>query len=185
LPPLQLSLVQALPSLQSLDVAQLPPQPMIGLKTQAPPAGSQLSLVQLSLSLHTLALPGLQLPSLQLSLRVHLLPSSQAALLAVYLQPFVASQPSVVHRLSSLHTGAAPPAQTPPLHTSPVVQALPSLQDCVLLRNLQPLAGSQLSVVQGLLSLQLTAEGPAQVPPAQASPLVHALLSLQLTVLLV
>jgi len=41
----------------------------------------------------------------------------------------------------------------------------------------------QVSVVQGLLSLQVIAE-PLQLPPAHLSPLVQALPSLQLAVLL-
>jgi hypothetical protein len=47
-----------------------------------------------------------------------------------------------------------------------------------------PVAGTQESVVQRLLSSQFTA-APAQDPPEQASPVVQALLSSQDTVLLV
>src|SRR5262249_31445678 len=72
-----------------------------------------------------------------------------------------------------------PPTQAPaPLQVSLVVHALPSLQAPVLFRCLQPVAGSQESVVQALPSLQLTGV-PPQAPFAQMSPLVQALLSLQ------
>ena len=38
----------------------------------------------------------------------------------------------MVHGLLSSQLGAGPPAHTPPLHASPVVQALPSLHGLVL-----------------------------------------------------
>ena len=60
LPAEHASSVQGLLSLQSLTDAQLPPQPLIGLNTQLPLAGSQLSVVQLSLSVHDLTAPGTQ-----------------------------------------------------------------------------------------------------------------------------
>jgi hypothetical protein len=80
---------------------------------------------------------------------------------------------SSVHGLPSLQTTAAPATQLPVLQASPMVQALPSLQPAVLALNWQPSLGSQLSSVQGLLSLQTWAEPGLQVPAAQASPLVQ------------
>ena len=98
----------------------------------------------------------------------------------------------------------AVPVHTPFVHWSPVVHALPSSQAGPVSGALtHPVAGLQLSAVHGLLSsqvggvpathpvvglqvsmplqalpsLQLTAV-PVQIPPVQASPVVHMLLSL-------
>jgi hypothetical protein len=74
--------------------------------------------------------------------------------------------------------------QLPPAHVSPVVQALPSLHEAVLLVKTQPVAGLQVSVVQTLLSLQ-TIAAPLHEPPLHVSPEVQAFPSLQEFVLLV
>ena len=140
--------------------------------------------MQVSLSVQVLPEPALQVPALQTSLRVHLLPSSQALVLASNLHPMAAAQLSVVHALLSLHTGADPPTQPPPEQVSPVVQRLLSLHGELLLTVLQPPAGSQLSVVHSLPSSQPTVTGPAQLPPLQMSPDVQALLSLHTALLL-
>jgi hypothetical protein len=63
------------------------------------------------------------------------------------------------------------------------VQASPSSQDAVLFECVQPAAGSQASLVQGLPSLQSGAVPPTQLPPEHASPTVQALPSSQLSVL--
>jgi hypothetical protein len=65
---------------------------------------------------------------------------------------------------------------------------LPSLPHPVLSAigvNTQPLAGLHVSVVHDSLSLQVVAAPGTQLPPAQASPVVHAFPSLQATVLFV
>jgi hypothetical protein len=80
-----------------------------------------------------------------------------------------------VQGLLSLQFGATPPTQDPPAQVSAVVQALPSSHDAVLFVFTQPVAGTQESSVQGLLSLQLGADPPTQDPPAQVSAVVHAL----------
>jgi hypothetical protein len=115
-----------------------------------------------------------------------------------------------VQGLLSLQFLAAPGTQTPPEQTSPVVQAFPSLQTAELLVNTQPIAGSQessvqtllslqligvwtqlpvavlqVSVVQALLSLQMSAAPLMQTPPEQTSPVVQAFPSLQAAALLV
>ena len=59
------------------------------------------------------------------------------------------------------------------------MHALPSSHGAVLFVCVQPLAGLQASVVQTLLSLQSGGGPPAQLPPAQWSPVVHALPSSQ------
>ncbi len=156
----------------------------MGVNTQTPLAGLQLSVVHLSPSSQLTAVP-LQAPLVHASGLVHLLPSSQLVVLLAYLQPLALSQVSVVHRLLSLQTSALPPAQLPPLQVSPTVHALPSLQLAVLFSFLQPLVGSQVSIVQGLPSSQLGAAPPVQVPAAQASPVVQALPSLHAATLLV
>ena len=101
----------------------------------------------------------------------HAVPSAWAT----WLQPDCGVQPSLVHGLPSSQSKPPLPLQTPNAQTSPELQSLPSLQALVLNVVVQPSAGSQLSVVQGLLSLQLAAAPPAHVPPAHASPTVHAL----------
>ena len=71
------------------------------------------------------------------------------------------------------------PAQEPPAQTSPVVQVLPSSQTTVLFTCPQPVAGSQLSSVQGLPSSQFTVEMGVQAPAAHWSPTVQAFPSSQ------
>ena len=92
-------------------------------------------------------------------------------------------QLSSVHRLLSLQTGAEPPTQTLAAHVSLVVQESPSSQLAVLAVKTQPLAGLQLSSVQGLLSSQTGAEPPTQALAAQVSLVVQASPSSQLAVL--
>src|SRR5437868_5624770 len=72
----------------------------------------------------------------------------------------------------------------PALHTSGAVHALPSLHGAVLFVKTQPLAGSQVSLVQTLPSLQASGGPPTHAPPEHVSALhtsgaVHALPSLQ------
>ena len=69
---------------------------------------------------------------------------------------------------------AAPLTHLPPLHASPVVHGLPSLQATLLLVNTQPLVLSHASSVHKFLSSQTIFCMPVQTPPPQASPLVHA-----------
>ena len=128
--------------------------------------------------------PGWHAELAQTSPLVQALPSLHGSALAVKLQPLLALHASLVHALLSLHTVVAPGAQTPPLQASPTVQTLPSEQTAVVAVNTQPVAESQASLVHGLLSLQVTAVPPAHAPLAQASPLVQALPSLQVLVLL-
>jgi hypothetical protein len=65
------------------------------------------------------------------------------------------------------------------------VHTLPSSQAFVLLVNTHPVASVQVSVVQGLLSLQIRPTPGWQVPPPQVSPVVQALPSSQASVLFV
>jgi hypothetical protein len=149
------------------------------VKTQAPVAGLHESSVQTLLSLHTVGAPDTQTPPEQVSPVVQALLSEHGAVLSVKTQPVAGLHESVVQTLLSLQTigvlTQAPveglhesavqallslqflgaPVQIPPEHTSPEVQALPSLQGAVLLVCTQPLAGSHESFVQALLSSQL------------------------------
>jgi len=165
-------LEQALPSLQA---------PPLGANTQ-PLAGLQLSLVHTLPSLQLAAGPGAHLPPEQPSLVVQALPSLQAAALALNTQPLAGLQLSLVQPLLSSQVTPLP-LHAPPLQVSPLVQALLSVQGALLLANTQPLAGLQLSLVHTLLSLHGRGAPPWHCPPEQASPLVHALLSLQAAVL--
>ena len=178
-PAWQALLAQTSPVLQALPSSQTA---VLGACKQ-PDAGSQLSLVHTFPSLQLGAAPPVHLLLPQVSPVVQALPSSQAALLAVYVQPLPATQASSVHRLPSLHT-VVMPTQLPPLHVSPVVHALPSLQASVLKLFTHPLVLSQLSSVHALLSLQFLIDAPRQSPDWHVSPVVHGLPSSQTAVLL-
>src|SRR5437016_2543699 len=124
----------------------------------------------------------MQAPPRQAPLWVQRLPSSQAVRSAsvVCVHPVAGSQPSAVQLLASLQSGGGPPTQLPPAQVSAVVQALPSSHAAVLFVCVQPVAGSQASVVQTLPSSQLGGGPPAQLPaPSQVSAVVQALLSVQ------
>src|SRR5882672_1195272 len=115
---------------------------------------------QLSLALH---LPSAspsgagdpaQVPALQTSLSVqisaslHDVPFSGVGSKT---QPLAGLQLSKVQPFESLQTTVPPPTQLPPLHTSAVVHALPSLQLAPFRgvgSNAQPVAGLQVSAVQ-------------------------------------
>ena len=166
---------------QSLFFKQNPPQPLSAVFTQAPVVASQLSAVQALLSLQFLAVPA-QVPAVQVSALVHGSASLHGApVCAVPVHLPAAQWSCVVHALLSLQlfTLFAVPAQTPAVHVSWLVQTLLSLQlppvaaVCVH----APEVASQLSVVQGLLSLHCGAV-PAQTPAVHTSLVVHALPSL-------
>ena len=148
LPPTQPSpLVQALPSLQGW-LLELNWQPCLG---------SQVSVVQGLASSQLVAEPGRHWLWAQLSPAVQALPSLHGAVLAKLKHPLTKSQESSVHGLLSEHCSGLPGWQLPAWQASPAVQALLSLQLAVLGVYLQPAAGSQVSLVQGLLSSQTTA----------------------------
>src|SRR2546427_245463 len=87
----------------------------------------------------------------------------------VWTQPVAGTHVSVVQTLLSLQLVGPPGWQLPPLQTSPVVQALKSLQGLVLLVWKQPLTALQASSVQTLLSSQLSGVPGLQVPPPRTS----------------
>jgi hypothetical protein len=116
-PPTHLSaVVQALPSLQLTELFVF----------THPRVGWHRSSVHGLLSLHESVVPGLHAPPLHVSAVVQALPSSHGFVFAVVVHPLEGLQPSSVHGLPSLHCRLAPALHTPPPHTSPDVQALPS-----------------------------------------------------------
>ena len=177
------SLVQTLPSLQLSAGPPWQPPPLqasavvqASLSLQAallspcmhPLAGLHESSVQTLLSLQLGAVPAWHRPATQVSLPSQALWLSQSALTVQgwqfacggFSQPRLVLQESVVQALLSLQLSAAPLTQVPPPQVSLPVQALPSLQGPVLLVRTQPLDELQLSSVQTLLSLQLSAGPP-------------------------
>src|SRR5204862_545001 len=122
-------------------------------------------------------------PPEQVSLVVQALPSLQEAVLFACAQPLAGTQVSSVHGFESSQLGAELPTHAPPEQVSPVVQALPSLQEAVLFACAQPLAGTHESSVHGFESSQFGAAPPMQAPPEHVSPVVQALPSLQDAVL--
>jgi hypothetical protein len=150
----------------------------------------QESVVHGLLSLQVTAGPPLHVPPEQLSFWVQTLPSEHGLVLLLYTQPAplpLGLQESSVQGLLSLQVRALPPPQTrEESHLVLTVQALPSSQAAPTPSglNTQPVAGLQLSAVQTLPSLQVTGL-PMQVAaavPLQWSPVVQALLSLQVVV---
>ena len=197
----QLSSVQGLPSVQEMAApglqvpatqASFPVQTfpsvqmaLLAVWLHRPVAALQASSVQTFASSQLTAVPGEHAPPLHLSPAVQPLLSEQLAVLLVWVQPATLSQESLVQGLPSSQLIAPPAPQEPPLQVSPTVQTLPSLQDAVLLADLQPAWASQVSVVQGLPSSQVLGPAGVQTPALQASPMVQLLLSLQTAVLLV
>ena len=163
------SRVQTLPSVQGLVFGALA-QPL---------SLSQLSSVHRLPSLQLFALPAPHLPSAHASPSVQMSPSLQGAALVGCRQPTLGSQLSSVQTLPSSHLSAPPPTHLPSAHLSPAVQASPSLQAAVLLVLLQPLLGSQVSVVHGLESSHLSTAPGLQTPAAQTSFKVQTLPSSQ------
>jgi len=91
---------------------------------------------------------------------------------------------SAVQGLLSLQSTPIPPHR-PLVHLSPVVHALPSshMVSLGLLTFEHPVIESQLSVVQSMLSLQVTGMPARHVPDWHESPWVQTLLSVQAVLL--
>ena len=150
----------------------------------APVDESQTSAVHGLPSSSTGGIPAAQVPAaLHVSLPLHAFPSEHElpAATGECAIPVAGSQLSVVHGLLSSIAGAVPAIQVPePLQTSLPLQTLASAQEVPVAAGVcvTPATESQLSDVHGLLSSTGTAEPGVQVPAWQASPAVHALLSL-------
>ena len=119
-------------------------------------AGSQASVVQISLSVQIAGVAPMQVPPWQVSLNVHASLSLHVTSPATALWP----QPSPVVQTSSVHT-------------------LLSSQSASSAAWAQPVKGWQASIVHGNPSSQLAAAPGTQPPPTHASPTVHKLSSLQ------
>ena len=153
--------------------------PLLPATCLQPCVASHVSMVHGSLSSQSLlvVVPP-QVPLAHLSLCVHATSSLQDAVLKLATQPSTLSQIWSVHGLPSLHVKLLP-LHRPLAHWSALVQASLSVQLAPSLPAgvVQPVAGSQLSAVHGLPSLQ-TFVVPPQTLPVQVSETVQALPSL-------
>jgi hypothetical protein len=137
----------------SLDVQAFPSLHITLLLVFVQPwAGRQASVVQTLPSSQLGAGPPTQAPPEQASAVVQAFPSLHGLLLSGCRQPSETSQVSSVQPLLSSQFGAPPPTHVPPEQASFIVQALPSLQELVLLVNTQTPPWQE-SVVHPLLSL--------------------------------
>src|SRR5262245_29906032 len=191
---LHASVVQALPSSQSSGVpaVQVPlwqvsaplhtvpsahEVPLATGDVTQPRVGLHESFVQTFPSLQTSGVPAVQIPAWQVSAPLHTVPSAHDVPFAtgVFRQPCTGSQLSFVHTLTSSQLRAVPAVHTPftqvsfPLHTVASAQEVPFAT--AVFR--QPRTGSQESVVQALLSLQLSAVPAVHVPAWHVSAPLH------------
>jgi hypothetical protein len=162
---LQLSAVHAFPSLQ---LSTVPAVQVPVWQLSAP--------LQTFPSRHAVPLAALvfwHAPELQASM-VQAFPSLQSAateqvwhpLIGVCTQPVTGLHESVVQAFESLQLSAVPAEQVPDWQVSGPLHALPSAHDVPFASGVfaQPVAGTQESVVQTLLSLQLGGVPAVQVP---------------------
>ena len=161
--------------------------PWLATCTQ-PMAGLHESTVHGRPSSHWIAAKPVHLPLVQVPGVLHLLPSVQAppSATGVCVQAPTVAQVSVVHRSPSSQGLGLSGLHLPSAHCSPVVQTLPSshAEPSAMAVNVQPLVGSQVSVVHVSPSSQAPALLPAwQVPPLHVSPVVQTLPALQVAVL--
>jgi hypothetical protein len=147
-----------------------------------PKVGLQLSVVQTLPSLQSRGLPAVQVPFWQVSLPLHASLSAQDVPFStgVVVHPVAGLHESVVQGLPSSQLGAVPAVQTPAWQVSAPSQASPSLHEVPLSTGVcvQPNTVSQPSVVQGLLSLQLSGVPVVHTPLWQVSPPLQTFVSL-------
>jgi len=124
-------------------------------------------------------LPGVHTEFMHKSPVVHELPSSQAPIAPLCVQPWSFVQESVVQGLPSSQTMPGPPMHRPPAQLSESVHGSPSVQEPAASVCVQPAATSQPFCVQGLPSSQLSAAPPKHPESLQVSPMVHRLPSSQ------
>jgi hypothetical protein len=152
--------LQTLPSVHDV--------PLATLLAVHPVAGLQLSVVQGLPSLHVSGVPAVQAPLWHVSAPLQRLPSGHAVPLVtlLWVHPVLALQPSVVQAFESLQLSGVPAVHTPVWQVSSPLQTVASAQDEPLATLVfwQPVAGTQLSVVHTLLSLQLSGVPAVQVP---------------------
>jgi hypothetical protein len=152
--------LQTFPSLQEL--------PFAACTCLHPTIGSQLSVVHGLLSSQLSGVPARHVPAWQTSAPLQTLLSLQEMPFAIGVceHPVVASHPSVVHGLPSLQSSALPGRQTPAWHVSTPLQTLESGHGVLFVTGVctQPVFGSHVSIVQGLLSSQLPGIPGMQMP---------------------
>jgi hypothetical protein len=175
--------LRALPEVQvpawqlSAPLQTLPSRHGVPFKTgvlEHPDAGLHASAVQTLESLQLRAVPAVQVPLWHVSEPLQTLPSVQDEPFGsgVATQPLTGLQESVVQTFPSLQLRAVPGVQVPlwqtssPLHTVLSAHELPLATGVVK----QPMIGSQESVVQTLLSLQLGGVPEVHTPDWQVSP---------------
>src|SRR2546428_75654 len=173
--------VHGLLSMQSAFVAQ-GWQPGLAVWTQ-PLTALHASVVHAFPSSQLRGDPTVQIPDRHVSAPLHTLPSLHEVPLATAggRQPVTGAQVSVEQGLLSSQLRAEPTAHSPAWPVSAPLHALPSLHDVPFGSAVcrQPPTGSQVSVVQGLLSLQLRPAPPVHTPawhvstPLHASPSLH------------
>ena len=133
-----------------------------------PRAGSQVSVVHALESLQLSGVPAVQVPLWQVSSPLQTLVSAHEEPLGtgVCWQASTGSQVSVVHTLESLQLSGVPAVHVPLWQVSAPLQTVLSAQGVPLPTGVfwQPRAGSQVSVVHALLSLQLSGVPGVQVP---------------------
>jgi hypothetical protein len=126
--------------------------------------------------------PGMHTPAWHASMPLQMFPSLHEApfVTLVWKQPVAGLQRSVVQKLLSSHRIGVPAEHTPALHVSLPLQRLPSLHDVPFASTVctQPVAGTQVSAVHGLLSLQFGGAPAVQTPARQLSAPLHRLPSL-------
>src|SRR3990172_6225026 len=164
------SSVHILPSLQKLGAPDVhTPSLQMSPKVQASPSSqglllfvnvhplteSHVSSVHTLPSLQEIGAPDVHTPPLQTSNRVQIFPSSQAAILFVFVHPLRGSHESSVHIFPSLQGIGAPDVHTPLLQVSNEVQTFPSSQRLLLFVFLHPVRRSHVSSVHTLPSSQL------------------------------
>jgi hypothetical protein len=143
--------LQALPSLHEVPVATN--------SCAQPDCGSHASIVQGLASSQDTGAPATHCPAAQASPDVQESPSLHAvpSTTAAWTQPTSGLQLSAVQGFESSQLGGVPAEQTPaPSQVSRPLQALPSLHEipAATAAWTQPTSGLQLSIVQGLESLQ-------------------------------
>jgi hypothetical protein len=191
---LQPSVVQGLPSLHvsgvpevqrplwqvSAPLQALPSEhevPFVTLVLVQPVPGSQPFVVHGLPSSHVRGVPAVHVPLWQVSPPLHRLPSLHDDPFAtgVFWQPVPGSQLSLVHTLPSLQFGAVPAVHVPLWQVSAPLQAFPSEHDVPFVTGavVQPVPGSQPSVVHGLPSLQTSGVPAVHVPLWHVSAPLH------------
>jgi len=186
-PPLHTPFLHVLPEVHIFPSSQLVPSGLAGFE-HMPVVGSQVPAVwHVSLAVQAIAAP-VQTPARQASPVVQALPSLQVAPSAfagfVHMPVAGSHVPAVWHESLAVQAMVAPPVQTPDLQESPVVQALPSLQEAPSAFagfGHIPVVASQVPAVwHWSVAVQVFVVVGVQTPALQASPVVQTLPSLQM-----